>query len=421
MEAALRDVVGKKGMSMLQLTCMHDLGITTSRNLSSQDQELLLDTSEWKALLQAEIQSSKNQLDSMAKKQTRRCEHQAKRHEAQEYLRDKKGPSKFCGNTHSSQTPKELVLDIPMGVLWINQDPTTTEEEMENKVREAAPSARIQWSRADVALLFLATSEERNQEFETKLATAQKAWKWKDAVREPQRLLSMLRSLCIQRQQSNPTEPLMRELAQEAVSILWEAQAGHQHDMTIGNGGSHHRAERSWWAQGPRSLEQIGEWERWIQQDHSLTIEKMLKGVTFEEGKICVRVDEAQSPFQICMQHGQVTGGDTGKPSQAQPLAHVNPGQPATENLGTTVRKAYPSTSSEIWHGPPGAIRVMYAQVQKPLEWEALAIITKEPEFDPNSLRVVMKQGIWSEKEKMIAWESYMQTEGLSQQVCRIN
>jgi hypothetical protein len=59
----------------------------------------------------------------------------------------------------------------------------------------------------------------------------------------------------------------------------------------------------------------------------------------------------------------------------------------------------------------------MYAQVQKPLEWEALATITKEPEFDPNSLRVVMKQGIWSEKEKTIAWESYMQTEGLSQQV----
>ena len=45
-----------------------------------------------------------------------------------------------------------------------------------------------------------------------------------------------------------------------------------------------------------------------IQQDHSLTIEKMLEGVTFEEGKNCVRVDEAQSPFQICMQHGQVTG-----------------------------------------------------------------------------------------------------------------
>ena len=104
MEAALREVVAKKGISMLQLTCMHDLGITTSRNLSVQDQELLLGTSEWKTLLQAEIQSSKNQLDSMAKKQTRRCEHQAKRQEAQEYLRDKKGPSKFCGNTHEKNS-----------------------------------------------------------------------------------------------------------------------------------------------------------------------------------------------------------------------------------------------------------------------------------------------------------------------------
>ena len=91
-------------------------------------------------------------------------------------------------------------------------------------------------------------------------------------MREPQRLLSMLRSLCIQRQQSNPTEPLVRELAQEAVSILWEAQEGYQHDMTIGNGGSHHREERSWWVQGPGCFERISEWERWIQQDHSLTI-----------------------------------------------------------------------------------------------------------------------------------------------------
>ncbi len=39
---------------------------------------------------------------------------------------------------------------------------------------------------------------------------------------------------------------------------------------------------------------------------------------------------------------------------------------------------------------------------------EALAVTTKEPKFDPNSLRVIMKQGVWSEKEKTIAWESYM-------------
>jgi hypothetical protein len=301
--------------------------------------------------------------------------------------------------------------------MWINQDPTTTEEAMEKKVREAVPSVSIQWSQAEVALLFLATTEEQTQEFETKLATARKAWKWRNALRKPQRLLSMLRSLCLQRQQSSPTEPLVRELAQEAVSTLWEAQKGYQHDMTIGNGGSHHREERSWWAQGPGCFERISEWERWIQQDHSSTIEGMLESVTSKNGKICVKVNDAQSSFQIRIQDGRMTSGDTGKSSQVQPLAHANPGQHAKENLETTVRKTYPSTRSEIWHGPPGAIRVMYAQVQKPLEWEALATITKEPEFDPNSLRVVMKQGIWSEKEKTIAWESYMQTEGLSQQV----
>jgi hypothetical protein len=47
---------------------MHDLGITASLNLSLQDKELLIDTQQWKTLLKAEIQSSKNQLDAMAKK-----------------------------------------------------------------------------------------------------------------------------------------------------------------------------------------------------------------------------------------------------------------------------------------------------------------------------------------------------------------
>jgi hypothetical protein len=106
MEAALRESIAKNGLTMLQLTYMHDLGITASLNLSLQDKELLIDTPQWKTLLKAEIQSSKNQLDAMAKKQTWQCEKQAKRKEAREYLRDKKGPSKFCGNTHSTQAPK---------------------------------------------------------------------------------------------------------------------------------------------------------------------------------------------------------------------------------------------------------------------------------------------------------------------------
>ena len=149
MEAALREVVAKSGMSMLQLTCMHDLGITASLNLSLQDKELLIDTPQWRALLKAEIQNSKNKLDDMAKKQTRQCEHQAKRKEAREYLRDKKGPSKFCGNTHSSQAPTELVLGMPVGVMWINQNPTETTEALTKKFMRKSRQWRYSERRAN--------------------------------------------------------------------------------------------------------------------------------------------------------------------------------------------------------------------------------------------------------------------------------
>ena len=74
MEAALRDVIAKRGMSSLQLTCMHDLGITASLSLSLPDKDLLIDTPQWRALLKAEIQQGKDKLDEMAKKQTCQCE-----------------------------------------------------------------------------------------------------------------------------------------------------------------------------------------------------------------------------------------------------------------------------------------------------------------------------------------------------------
>ena len=71
---------------------MHDLGITASLTLSFSDKESLIDTPQWQALIKAEIQGNKSKLDDMVKKRTLQCEHQAKRKEAREYLRDKKGP-----------------------------------------------------------------------------------------------------------------------------------------------------------------------------------------------------------------------------------------------------------------------------------------------------------------------------------------
>ena len=86
LEAALREATGGKGLTILQLTCMHDLGVTALSNGSLQDKELLTETPQWKALLKAEIQSNKNQLDALVKKQTWQCERQAKRKEAREFF-----------------------------------------------------------------------------------------------------------------------------------------------------------------------------------------------------------------------------------------------------------------------------------------------------------------------------------------------
>jgi hypothetical protein len=159
MEAALREAIGEKGLTMLQLTCTHDLGITASLNLSLHDKELLIDTPQWKTLLKAEIQRSKNQLDAMAKKQTWQCEKQAKRKEAREYLRDKKGPSTFCGNTHSTQAPQKLVLGMPVGVMWVNQEPTAQSKELVKRIYEEVPSVQVHRAEGEVALLILAIPE----------------------------------------------------------------------------------------------------------------------------------------------------------------------------------------------------------------------------------------------------------------------
>ena len=123
----------------------------------------------------------------MVKKQTRQCEHQAKRQEAREYLRDKKGPSKFCGNMQSSQVPKELVLGLPVGILWINQGPLETTKELTTRIQEEVPSAEIQRTEGEVALLILAVPEARANEGAALMKKAQRLWRWRAALRTPQR------------------------------------------------------------------------------------------------------------------------------------------------------------------------------------------------------------------------------------------
>jgi len=87
----------------------------------------------------------------------------------------------------------------------------------------------------------------------------------------------------------------------------------------------------------------------------------MLEGVTFMNGRICVKIDDAQQPFQVSMQDGRVVSDNTIEPSPVKPLVQAKSVRHVEEKLETMVRKTYPSAGSEIWHGPPGAINVMYA------------------------------------------------------------
>jgi hypothetical protein len=154
---------------------------------------------------------------------------------------------------------------MPVGVLWINQDPTETTDELTKRIHEEVPSAEVQRAEGEVALFILAIPEAKASEGAALMMKAQQSWRWRIALRTPQRFPAVLRSLCLQRKQSNPEEFILRQMAQDAVNILWEGQEGHQYAMTIGNAGRQHRGACSWWAQGPRCLEQIQEWKQWVQ------------------------------------------------------------------------------------------------------------------------------------------------------------
>jgi hypothetical protein len=353
----------------------------------------------------------------MAKKQTRQCEHQAKRKEAREYLRDKKGPSKFCGNTHSSQAPTELVLGMPVGVMWINQEPTEHAKALVESIQKEIPSVEIQRAAGDVALLILAIPETQASEGAALVLKAQRAWKWKSALRRPQRLLLVLRNLCLQRKQSNPEKVVLRQLVQEAVRMLWEEQEGHRHAMTIGKAGSQHCGECSWWAYGPRCHERIQEWEQWIQHCHSSNIDVELERVTFTDGMICVDLEGEQRLLQIAMDNGDLVVIGLAESSSMEPVTETGFSRPGDERLEKKTQKTYPFAKTKTWQGSHDAIEVVYAQVEGLLDWEALARITKNSNIHSTSRRVIMDQGAWCDEELTMAWERYMQTEGLSQHV----
>jgi hypothetical protein len=157
---------------------------------------------------------------------------------------------------------------------------------------------------------------------------AQRLWRWRAAVRTPQRFLTVLRGLCLQRGQS-------------------------KHAMTIGNAGIQHRGECSWWAQGPGCLDQIQEWQQWVQHCHSSSDSEPSECIQFADGKLSIRVEGKQKLFSVAMHNGNLSETQLDESSRVEPKTQERP-QHAQATSEDKPRTTCPFTESKTWHGLPG-------------------------------------------------------------------
>ena len=147
--------------------------------------------------------------------------------------------------------------------------------------------------------------------------------------------------------------------------------------MTIGNAGSQHRGEYSWWAQGPGCLDQIQEWQTWVQDSHTSSDSEPSTCITCEDSKLSLRVEGGLQLFSIAMHDGSLSDTQPEEPNKGEPITQERP-QHAQEASENKPRSACPFTKSETWHGFPGTLEVAYIQVKQPLDWETLARIARD-------------------------------------------
>jgi hypothetical protein len=117
------------------------------------------------------------------------------------------------------------------------------------------------------------------------------------------------------------------------------------------------------------------------------------------------------------MDNGERVDTNTIEPSRRKPIAETETSRQGDENWDAKTQKPSPFSNSKVWHGLPGTLEVVYAQVKGLLHWEELARITKSLNTSLTSRKIIMDQGAWSDEEQTMAWERYLQPEGLSQHV----
>ena len=132
---------------------------------------------------------------------------------------------------------------------------------------------------------------------------------------------------------------------------------------------------------------------------------------------ICVEIKGEQRILKIAMDKGDWVDTKINEPARREPIAETEDSRQGDKSLDKKIQKPYPFSKGKVWHGPPGTLEVVYAQVKGLLDWEALALTTKSLNTRSTNRRVIMGQGAWCDEEQTMAWERYMQTEGLSQHV----
>jgi hypothetical protein len=130
-----------------------------------------------------------------------------------------------------------------------------------------------------------------------------------------------------------------------------------------------------------------------------------------------IKVEGAQRLLKIAMDNGSMVDTKINEPSRVEPIDEAESSRPDAEGSGNRIQKTHPFAKCKIWHGPPGTIEVVYTQVKRLLDWEALTLITRDLKMHSTTRKVIMNQGTWCDEELTMAWERYMQTEGLCQHV----
>ena len=130
---------------------------------------------------------------------------------------------------------------------------------------------------------------------------------------------------------------------------------------------------------------------------------------------IKLRVRQGDAEYSISMKNATILArsGQTANPPEE---AIQTTGLRATGQFATDG----PLARYEIWVGRNNDLSITRVHVQRLLEWEKLATISQESEMQDEATfkpKVVIEQGPWEQDNLTVAWEQYMQTEGLSPHV----